>query len=269
MKTEIIIVGALGRMGVEIAKVALADEDVSIAACVEYPSHPSVGKDYGECIGVGHLGIAVAPSLDEINLEKKVVIDFSSIESTRANLKNLPEKGNFSMVIGTTGLQEDDYQLAQNASKHIAVLVSPNTSLGVNLLFSLTELVASSLKDRFDMEIIEAHHRFKKDSPSGTAKRLGEIISSVLEKSYDEAVVDGRSGMASQTRPATEVGMHAVRGGDIVGDHTVLFAGIGERIELRHMAHSRSTFARGAVETAKWISSKDVGFYSMKDVLGI
>jgi 4-hydroxy-tetrahydrodipicolinate reductase len=149
------------------------------------------------------------------------------------------------------------------------VLVSPNMSLGVNLLFSLTELVANRLKNDFDIEIIEAHHRFKKDAPSGTAKRLGEIVAQAYNLPYEKAVRDGRSGISSEDRKKNEVGMHAVRGGDIVGDHTVLFAGMGERIELRHMAHSRSTFARGAVAAAKWLSTRKAGYYSMKDVLGL
>jgi 4-hydroxy-tetrahydrodipicolinate reductase len=142
-------------------------------------------------------------------------------------------------------------------------------SLGVNLLFSLTELVAKKLGGAFDIEIIEAHHRFKKDSPSGTARTLGEVAAKAIGRTYGEAVVDGRVGMIDGTRPPLEIGMHAVRGGDITGDHTVLFAGIGERVELRHMAHNRGIFARGAVTTAKWILPKKPGLYTMRDVLGI
>jgi 4-hydroxy-tetrahydrodipicolinate reductase len=173
------------------------------------------------------------------------------------------------MVVGTTGLEKGDRELAQKASATIPIIVSSNMSLGVNLLFSLTELVAKRLGGAFDIEIIEAHHRFKKDSPSGTARTLGEVAARALGRTYDEAVVNGRSGMASGTRPPLEIGMHAVRGGDIVGDHTVLFAGIGERVELRHTAHSRSVFARGAVATAKWLAGKGPGFYTMKEVLGL
>ena len=140
-------------------------------------------------------------------------------------------------------------------------------SLGVNLLFHLTGIVASRLKDDFDIEIIEAHHRFKKDAPSGTAKKLGEIAASAIGLSYKDAIVDGRTGMTGE-RKKKEIGMHAVRGGDIVGDHTVLFAGLGERLELRHMMHSRSTLARGALVAAKWLSSMKPGFYTMREVLG-
>ncbi|MFP4162986.1 MAG: 4-hydroxy-tetrahydrodipicolinate reductase [Chitinispirillaceae bacterium] len=268
MALDIIIMGALGRMGVEIAKVILDDPSVNIAGAVEYPSHPKMGEDYGKCIGADCGGVKVTSSLEEANVADGVVIDFSSVQSTRSLLEKASEHKR-PMVVGTTGLEKSDYDLARKAAQYIPVVVSPNMSLGVNLLFSLTELVSERLKDRFDIEIIEAHHRFKKDSPSGTARRLGEIAASALEQSYDEAIVNGRSGMASSTRPSREIGMHAVRGGDIVGDHTVLYAGIGERIELRHMAHSRSTFARGSVETAKWLSSKEAGSYTMRDVLGL
>jgi 4-hydroxy-tetrahydrodipicolinate reductase len=165
------------------------------------------------------------------------------------------------LVIGTTGLTGTIIAGLRKTAARMPVLVSPNMSLGVNLLFSLTRLVSGKLKNDFDIEIIEAHHRFKKDSPSGTARRLGEI--------YSRMVRNGRSGTVPAGRPKNEVGMHALRGGDIVGDHTVLFAGMGERIELRHQAHSRAPLARGAVAAAKWIAGRRTGYYSMDDVLGI
>lgn len=268
MAIDILIMGALGRMGIEIAKVILDDPSVKLAGAVEYPAHPKMGENYGQCIGADFGGLKVTSSMEEAGVADGVIIDFSSVQSTRSLLEKASEHKK-PMVVGTTGLEKSDYELAERAAESIPVVVSPNMSLGVNLLFSLTELVSERLKDNFDIEIVEAHHRFKKDSPSGTARRLGEIAAGALGKSYDEAIVNGRSGMASSTRSSSEVGMHAVRGGDIVGDHTVLFAGMGERVELRHMAHSRSTFARGAVETAKWLSSKQPGSYTMKDVLGL
>ncbi len=268
MATDIIIIGALGRMGIEIARVVLDDPEVRLAGCVEYASHPKMGADYGSCIGVDCGGVKVTSSVEQTDVEGGVIIDFSSVQSTRALLENA-SKVNRPMVVGTTGLEKSDYELAAKAAQFIPIVVSPNMSLGVNLLFSLTDLVAKRLKGNFDIEIVEAHHRFKKDSPSGTARKLGEIVADALGQTYDEAVRNGRSGMASSTRSPLEIGMHAVRGGDIVGDHTVLFAGMGERVELRHMAHSRATFARGAVETAKWLASKQPGSYTMKDVLGL
>jgi 4-hydroxy-tetrahydrodipicolinate reductase len=265
---DIIIVGALGRMGAEIADVVLADNAVKLRACVEYPGHPKAGEDYGVCIGRGPLGIKLKDTIDDVDFSNAVTIDFSSPQSTR-NLFQSAEVRGMKLVVGTTGLGESDLELARRVSREVPVIVSPNMSVGVNLLFSITQLVASKLKEEFDIEIIEAHHRFKKDSPSGTAKRLGEIIAKEIGLPYDQAIVNGREGISLESRTRTEIGMHAVRGGDIVGDHTVLFAGLGERIELRHMAHSRNTFARGAVTTAKWLQDKVAGFYSMKDVLGI
>jgi len=264
---DIIIVGALGRMGIEIANVVLSDETVKLKACVEYPGHPRIGIDYGLSTGKGTMGVPVVDSIDSLDFTNTVLIDFSSPQSTRSLLEKAPQK-KIPMVIGTTGLSEADIESAKETAKEVPIIISPNMSLGVNLLFSLTRLVASRLKNEFDIEIIEAHHRFKKDAPSGTARKIGEIVAEAMGRSYDEAVVNGRSGITDKTRSSDEIGMHAVRGGDIVGDHTVLFAGIGERIELRHIAHSRSTFAKGAVAVAKWLSGQNAGFYTMNDVLG-
>ena len=263
----IVISGALGKMGIEIAGIVLADDALRLCGVLERADHPRKGDDYGLCIGKGALGIPVSTSLDGIKAGDCTIIDFSSPQSTLALVTSAAAKQK-RMVIGTTGLTEPDHAVIKRASEQIAVLASPNMSLGVNLLFSLTELVSSRLKNDFDIEIIEAHHRFKKDAPSGTARKLGEIVAEAYERPYEQAVRNGRAGLTTADRPRNEVGMHAVRGGDIVGDHTVLFAGIGERIELRHMAHSRSTFARGSVAAAKWLASQGAGLYSMRDVLG-
>ena len=267
--TDIIIVGALGRMGIEIAKLILEDKEARIAGCVEYAQHPKMWQDYGSAVGGADCGgLSVCPTIEETGVKSGVVIDFSSVQSTRVNLQMAPRLM-MPMVVGTTGLEAEDSEFVDRAAAAVPVLVSSNMSLGVNLLFSLTGLVAKKLGGSFDIEIIEAHHRFKKDSPSGTARTLGGIAAEAIGQTYGDAVVNGRSGMASGTRPPTEIGMHAVRGGDIVGDHTVLFAGLGERVELRHTAHSRAIFARGAVAAAKWIASKEPGLYTMKDVLGL
>jgi 4-hydroxy-tetrahydrodipicolinate reductase len=266
---NIIIIGALGRMGIEVARAVAEGEGARVAGCVEYSGHPKAGQDYGACVGAEFGGVKVCSSVEETGVKgNAVIIDFSSVQSSRANLRRAGE-WKLPMVVGTTGFEDGDYELAKMASGSVPVLVSSNMSLGVNLLFSLTELVAKKLGGVFDIEIIEAHHRFKKDSPSGTARTLGEVAAKAIGQTYEGAVVNGRSGMASGTRPPVEIGMHAVRGGDIVGDHTVLFAGIGERLELRHTAHNRGIFARGAVAAAKWIVSRPAGLYSMKDVLGI
>ena len=268
MPVPVIIIGALGRMGVEIAGLVTADPFFRLHAAVERPDHPRQGTDYGLCMGKESLGIQVSSDFDDTACENGVIIDFSSPQSTTFFLEKACNRF-CRMVVGTTGLSAETYALAEKASKRSALLVSPNMSVGVNLLFLLTELVSARLKNDFDIEIVEAHHRFKKDSPSGTARRLGEIAAQAIGTTYDEAVRNGRSGMASGDRSRQEVGMHALRGGDIVGDHTVLFAGIGERIELRHMMHSRTTLARGAVTAARWISEQKPGNYTMRDVLGL
>jgi 4-hydroxy-tetrahydrodipicolinate reductase len=268
MPHDIILVGALGRMGAEIASIVLSDDTLKLRACVEYKGHPQTGNDYGVCIGRGPVGVTVVDSIESIDVAGAVLIDFSSLQSTIPTLRAIEGK-ECGIIVGTTGLGEQHWEVIRSIAKSNPVIASPNMSLGVNLLFSLTRLVAERLKDSFDIEIIEAHHRFKKDAPSGTARRLGEIVADVLEQNYEDCIKDGRVGLSDSIRSPVEVGMHAVRGGDIVGDHTVLFAGIGERIELRHMAHSRATFARGAVATAKWLANKAPGLYSMKDVLGL
>jgi len=257
-------------MGIEIAKVVLEDKDVRLAGCIDFPGHPLMGRDYSASTGVADCGgIKVVSSFEETGVKSSaVVIDFSSVQSTFSNLERAADV-KMPMVVGTTGLEKEHHELAQKASASIPIIVSSNMSLGVNLLFSLTEIVTQKLGGAFDIEIIEAHHRFKKDSPSGTARTLGEVAAKALGKSYGDVVVDGRAGMAPGTRPPLEIGMHAVRGGDITGDHTVLFAGIGERVELRHMAHNRGIFARGAVVAAKWLAAKPAGQYTMKDVLGL
>ena len=268
MSIDIVIVGALGRMGIEIANIVFENNTLKLKGCVEYPGHPRIGEDYGICIGKGPVGVSLSDSVDKIDYRNAVIIDFSSPVSTR-KLLEMAAVEKMNIVVGTTGLGQSDQSLFSDAAKKSAVLTSPNMSLGVNILFALTELVASRLKNDFDIEIIEAHHRFKKDSPSGTAKRLGEIAAECIGLSYDQAIKNGREGIASGERSRTEIGMHAVRGGDIVGDHTVLFAGIGERIELRHVAHNRSVLAKGAVTAAMWINGKTAGLYSMKDVLAL
>jgi dihydrodipicolinate reductase len=266
MTTNLIVIGALGKMGREIVACALDDAGIKLTGCVEHPGHPQIGRDIGECVGRGAVGIKVTNDALSLPIEKSVIIDFASPQSTMALCDNLASRKT-AIVIGTTGMSDADIEKVRKLAIVCPVVLSPNMSLGINLLFHLTGIVASRLKDDFDIEIIEAHHRFKKDAPSGTAKKLGEIAASAIGLSYKDAIVDGRTGMTGE-RKKKEIGMHAVRGGDIVGDHTVLFAGLGERLELRHMMHSRSTLARGALVAAKWLSSMKPGFYTMREVLG-
>lgn len=255
-------------MGAEIGVLVLEDAGLRLSAVVERQGHPRIGEDYGTCIGKASCGLKVTDSWDAVTVENPVVLDFSSEQSTGLLLE-LALKRKMQLVIGTTGCTEKTLNRAKKVAEEMPVLVSPNMSLGVNLLFSLVELVSLRLKDDFDIEIIEAHHRFKKDAPSGTARHLGEIVSRVYGLPYGQVIRNGRSGTAASDRLRKEVGMHAVRGGDIVGDHIVLFAGMGERIELRHMAHNRTNLARGAVAAVKWLAGRGPGYYTMKDVLGL
>jgi len=265
--TPIIVTGALGRMGREIASAVLADPACALVGCVEHPSHAAIGSEYSLCTGLAAPGIRVQGSPLGFVVDKSVIVDFTSPQATLA-LLDAVEGTATRLVIGTTGLSESETARMRRAAQSIPIVLSPNMSLGVNLLFVLTELAAAKLCDSFDIEIVEAHHRFKKDAPSGTARKLGEIAASAIGRSYNEVVKNGRAGMVGE-RPQKEIGMHAIRGGDIVGDHTVLFAGLGERLELRHVAHSRATFAHGAVVAAKWLAGQNPGLYSMRDVLGL
>jgi 4-hydroxy-tetrahydrodipicolinate reductase len=265
MAVDIIVTGALGRMGREIVRCILSDSETRLAGCTETAVHPNIGDDIGMHVGMGKTGVTVRSAITDLTLDGAVIIDFTTPSATEALLDSLAPS-NAAVVIGTTGLAEENMAKIRAAARQRAVLQSPNMSVGVNLLFYLTEIAAAKLHETFDIEIIEAHHRFKKDAPSGTARALGAIASVALGRGYNDAVVNGREGMVGE-RTRQEIGMHAVRGGDIVGDHTVLFAGQGERIELRHMAHSRATFARGAVAAAKWLHAAKPGLYSMRDVL--
>ncbi|MBD3322560.1 MAG: 4-hydroxy-tetrahydrodipicolinate reductase [Chitinivibrionales bacterium] len=265
MACKIIIVGALGRMGREIGQLVLSDPSLELAGCVEIENHPLLRKDYGSLLGHGQISVPVSSSLDDISCEDAVIVNFALPDAIPSFLECIAGKKT-RLVIGTTGLSENVNARIGEIATELPTVMSPNMSLGINLLFHLTELAAGRLKDEFDIEIIEAHHRHKKDSPSGTARRLGEIAARALDVSFDDAVRHGRSGMVGK-RTGKEIGMHAVRGGEIVGDHTVLFAGACEKIELRHMAQNRAALARGALYAAKWLAQKGPGLYSMRDVL--
>jgi 4-hydroxy-tetrahydrodipicolinate reductase len=205
----------------------------------------------------------VAPEM----LARAIAIDFSVPRATMALLRALPPAAG-GLVIGTTGFSDEQQARIVAVARTVPVLASPNMSLGVNLLYHLAEVAARRLGRRYNVEIVEAHHRHKKDAPSGTARRLGEIVAGALGLSYETAAVHGREGIRDE-RAETEIGVHALRGGDIVGDHLVMFAGEGERLELRHVAQSRTTFAQGAIAAAKWLAGRRPGLYSMSDVLGM
>ncbi len=263
--TRVVVCGALGRMGRRIIEIALQDPEVEIAGGVEHPDCiPSL--DLGEASGKEELkGVPLTSRLEELLPLCDVVVEFSGNTTAAVGHTKLTALDGKGVVIGTTGFTESELKEIEEASERAPVLLSPNMSLGVNLLFKLVEITAKVLRDKnFDMEIVEIHHRFKKDAPSGTAVKLANIL---RETAQLERMVHCREGEAP--RKDKELGVFALRGGDVVGDHTVFFLGFGERLELTHRASSRDTFAKGAVEAAKWIKGKPKGMYSMFDVLGI
>ena len=266
---EIIVLGARGRMGQMVlwacAKILREKGSTSLAVigAVEAKGNPSIGQ----ILSVDGLEVKIGDSLEAVIKPGCVLIDFTSPESSMASLE-IAERAGAAHVLCTTGFTPEQKQRIQKASQKIPVVLSPNMSIGVSVMFKVAEMVARALGQDFDVEIIEAHHNQKKDSPSGTALGFAEAVAKGLDASLDDVAVYGRHGMVG-ARPKGEIGIHAVRGGDIVGDHTVLFAGDGERIELRHVAHSRQNFAQGAVRAALFLKGKPAGLYTMLDVLGL
>jgi 4-hydroxy-tetrahydrodipicolinate reductase len=263
--TRIVVCGALGRMGRRIVDLASADPEVEVVGGVEHPDCiPS--PDLGEALGREDLkGKPLTSSIEEVVENCDVVVEFSGNTTAAVAHTKIASMEGKASVIGTTGFSEGELKEIEECSKYAPVLVSPNMSLGVNLLFRLVEMAGKVLRDRgFDVEVVEIHHRFKKDAPSGTALRIARILKEVLGL---ERITYGREGLCP--REEGEMGVMALRGGDVVGDHTVLFLGSGERLELTHRATSRDTFARGALEAAKWIKGREPGLYSMFDVLNL
>jgi 4-hydroxy-tetrahydrodipicolinate reductase len=226
-----------------------------------------IGTDAGILAGCGMLGINISDNLNETVMACDVLIDFTT---PKVSLKNLEVCGLFqkAIVIGSTGFTADERALAQELAKDVPVILAPNMSVGVNVCFKVLADIAKILGDDFDVEIVEAHHRMKKDAPSGTAVRMGEVVAGALGRDYRQVANCHREGITGE-RTREEIGMQTIRGGDIVGDHTVFFIGMGERIELTHRAHTRDMFSRGAVRAAKWVVDQKPGIYDMQDVLGL
>ena len=261
--TSIAITGAAGRMGQRLLALAKQDGGFTVAGAFERPGHPALGRDAGDVCAAGPIGVPVSTDL---NSTPQVLIDFTAPESMRHWLKTCRDR-RIAMVIGTTGLQPQDHDAIQQAAADIPVLQAPNMSLGVNLLFKIAGEVARVLGDDYDKEIVEGHHRFKKDAPSGTAMGLADAILRAMNKTRDALVYDRHGDDAVRRRG--EIGMHALRIGDEVGRHTAYFAALGERLELTHVATNRDTFAHGALRAAKWLATQKPGRYGMADVLGL
>ncbi|WP_286261646.1 4-hydroxy-tetrahydrodipicolinate reductase [Thalassotalea atypica] len=266
MTVKVAILGCSGRMGRNLIQAAVENPDISIVGGTVRASSSFVDFDLGELAGIGKIGIPTTTSLSDL-ASADVLIDFTSIESTFENIQWC-KKHNKALVIGTTGFDDEQTQQIKDAGNDMPVLLAPNTSVGVNLLFKLLEITAKAIGDYTDIEIFEAHHRFKKDAPSGTAMKMGQVIADTLGRDLKECAVYGREGITDERDPNT-IGFATVRAGDIVGEHTAFFADLGERLEITHKASSRMTFAQGAMRAALWLSSVNKGYYDMQDVLGL
>lgn len=262
---KIAIPGAAGRMGKELIKACEQAADVALGAASEHDTSPAIGSDSGVVAGLDSNGVIIMSALDVNDYD--VLIDFTRPEPALQHLQ-LCVDNNKAMVIGTTGFSEQEKSAIAAAARQIPIVFAPNMSVGVNLCFKLLSVAAEVLGDTVDIEIIEAHHRHKVDAPSGTALGMGEVIAAKLGRSLDECAIYGREGHTGERDRAT-IGFSTIRAGDIVGEHTAMFAAEGERIEITHKASSRATFANGAIRASAWLSEQQPGLYTMQDVLAL
>jgi len=261
------VVGAAGRMGAAAVRQVMATEGCVVAAASETHGSPAVGRDAGALAGIGEIGVAVTDNADDLFRTADAVIEFSIPEATVRH-SAIASKAGCIHVVGTTGLDADQEETLRNTARNVPVVYAPNMSLAVNVLFALTARAAALLDEDFDIEIVEMHHRHKIDAPSGTALGLGRAAAEARGVALDEAGVFTRHGHTG-ARGRGQIGFATLRGGDVTGDHTVIFAADGERLELTHKAASRQIFARGAVRAALWARGQKPGLYSMQDVLGL
>ncbi len=261
----VIINGACGRMGRLIAQGVSQQDDMQLVGAIEYATHPEIGNDIGVVVGIGELGVNITNDLTDVIGDGDVVIEFST---PKASLQHLREvvKENKAMVLATTGFSSEELTEVSELASKIKCVMAPNMSLGVNVMIQALELIAKSLGDDYDVEVIEAHHNHKADSPSGTALRLAETVAAALERDLDEVGVYGRHGIVG-ARPKKQIGIHAIRGGDIAGDHTVMFATEGEQLSVVHRAHSPEAFAKGAIRAARWVVDAPRGLHDVSEVL--
>ena len=264
---RIAVVGASGRMGLCLIKAAALTKNAELAVAVSRPDSLAIGRDAGELAGISVTGVKVVDNLAAVADQFDVLIDFTRPDASMAFIETCREAGK-KLVIGTTGYSDAQKALIAKAAKDVAIVMAPNMSVGVNLSLKLLALAAKVMGDYTDIEVIEAHHRHKVDAPSGTALRMGEVIADALGRDLKECAIYGREGNTGE-RDRKTIGFSTIRAGDIVGEHTVMFADDGERVEITHKATSRMTFANGAVRAAVWLADKDSGLYDMQDVLGL
>ncbi len=264
---RVTVMGAAGRMGRRLVANIAEAEDMTLAGAVEIANSPFIGQDAGEVAGCGKLGVAITGNAAEAVAASDAVIHFAT--GSVAETAELAVKNNAAMIIGTTALPaEEKEKIKTLAEQGGRIVLSYNMSVGVNLLFHLVAEAAKQLGDDYDIEIVEMHHNQKKDAPSGTAVRLAEVVCEATGRDYEKDVVHGREGIVG-ARTRREIGMHALRGGDVVGDHTVVFATVGERVELTHKASSRDTFVKGALRAVRFLAAAEPGMYDMQDVLNL
>lgn len=264
---KVAVTGSAGRMGKTLVAAIQETDGVELSAAIERPGLSVIGMDAGEVAGIGKAGVQIVADLSQVMDQFDLLLDFTVVEATLSNLA-LCQRAGKQMVIGTTGFEESQKQLLQQGSDDIAIVFAPNMSVGVNVTFKLLEIAASIFGDDVDIEVIELHHRHKVDAPSGTALRMGEVIAKVLGRDLNKVALFGREGIIGERKAGT-IGFESIRAGDAVGEHTVLFAGAGERLEISHKAHSRMNFAKGALRAALWLRDLDSGLFDMQDVLGI
>lgn len=264
---KVVVTGAAGRMGTQIVRLVRATEGMALAGAVERPGVPGVGQDAGALALVGPVGIAVGDDLAKALPGADVVVDFTAHEASARHAEICAERG-VAVVIGSTGFTPEAKARVATAAKRVPIVLAPNMSVGVTVLFDLVRQAARVLGDGYDVEIVEIHHKKKRDAPSGTAVRLGEVAAEALGRDPKDAIAYARHGIMGE-RPPWQIGIQTLRGGDVVGEHTVFFCGEGERLELTHRATSREQFARGAVRAAQWVVGKRPGLYDMADVLGL
>jgi len=264
---DVVVAGAAGRMGNRLVALLQEDKELRLVAALEAPGHPALGRDAGEAAGVGRLTVPITADAEAALGKDRILIEFSVPEASLAHARLVARQGGRA-VIGTTGFTPAQREELAAIGRSIAILVAPNMSVGVNVAFRILADMARMLGDDYDVEIVETHHRFKKDAPSGTALRMAEVVAEALGRDLAKtAVYDRHDKLAERTRK--EIGMAALRTGDVVGEHTVTFGALGERLELTHRAQSRDNFARGALRAARFIATAGPGLYSMQDVLGL
>jgi 4-hydroxy-tetrahydrodipicolinate reductase len=264
---KVVVAGAAGRMGGRLVALLKESAALTLIGALESKGHVSVGEDAGEAAGCGQVGVRIRDDLSALLERGEVVIDFSSPPATLEHLRIVAQQRR-AMVIGTTGFSIQELTELRSLARPIPCVFSPNMSVGVNVIFKVIAEMARTFGEDYDIEVIEAHHRLKKDAPSGTALKMAEVLARAVNRDLDQVGVYARKGLIGE-RKRGEIGVQSIRAGDIVGDHTVLFGGMGERVEVTHRVQSRDTFARGALRAARWVVKQPPGLYDMMDVLGL